>query len=237
MKFLTFTLAGPLVSFGEVERWDHRGTETMPTKSAVIGLLGCCLGLQRGDEKLQLLDERLHMAAYRERSGPLLTDFQTVQSPTGAILNTMRKPRGSTIITPKQYVQDAVFQVFLYGDEKALLECEAAMKHPRWVVSLGRRCCPPSVPLLPQLFDAECIADALENHVSPWWSTLQRRLGVMQEPCLRCEVEYTQGMDVSCFQGGYRVIRHDAVVRADENRYGDRQVISFPMKRREAVCT
>lgn len=237
MKFLTFTLAGPLVSFGETERWDYRCSGDMPTKSAVIGLLGCCLGLPRGDDKLRQLDERLQMAAYRERSGPLLNDFQTVQSPTGAILNAMRKPRGSTIITPKQYVQDAVFQVFLYGDESALLECEAAMKHPKWVVSLGRRCCPPSVPIWPQLFEADCIGDALEGYVNPLWEAFCQRRSIAREARPRCEVEYAEGMDASRYHGGYRAVRHDAVVRADENRYADREVISFPLKRSEIACT
>ena len=236
MKFLMFTLASPLICFGETARWDHRGTEDMPTKSAVIGLLGCCLGLPRGDAGLCRLDEKLHMAAWREQSGPLLTDFQTVQSPTGAILNAMRKPRGSTIITPKQYLQDAVFHVLLYGDDDLLTECEAAMRRPKWVVSLGRRGCPPSVPIVPHVFEAATVREALEKHAVPSPDREGKPPRKAQDP-MRCEVEYVEGMDIRDYPGAYRTVRHDAVIRADENQYGDRQVLSLPLERSVFACT
>lgn len=236
MKFLMFTLAGPLISFGETARWDHRSTEDMPTKSAVIGLLGCCLGLPRGDTGLCRLDEKLHMAVWRERSGPILTDYQTVQSPTGAILNAMRKPRGSTIVTPKQYLQDAVFHVLLYGDETLLLKCEAAMRHPKWVVSLGRRSCPPSMPVVPRVFEEGSVKEALEKYSALSLDRADMARGKPLGP-MRCEVEYVEGMDIRDYPGAYRTVRHDAVIRADENQYGDRQVLSLPLERSVAACT
>ncbi len=268
MRFLTFTLAAPLSSYGETGRWDHRGTADMPTKSSVIGLLGCCMGLHRGDDGLRRLDEALHMAVREDRAGALAEDYQTVQSPGGAILNAMRKPRGSTIVTPKQYLQDAVFQVFLYGDEPALAACAAAMKRPRWVASLGRRCCPPAVPLLPEFFEADSVAAALGTYVDTAWTRLmrakQRRAlenaaaddprgarrkrkraageagsagsAFGEQGSARCEIEYSEALALGGLPGAYRINRQDAVVRADENRYENRQVVACVI-RRGVECT
>ena len=252
MKFLTFSLAGPLCSYGETDRWDYRGTAEMPTKSAVIGLLGCCMGLPRRDKRLRRLCDVLQMAVRRDQAGTLLTDYQTVQSPTGVILNAQRKPRGSTIITPKQYLQDAVYQIFLYGDEGELAMCASALNHPRWVVGLGRSCCPPAVPIVPELFEAESVVDALRRKVDTTWlrwiwekAMMAHKQGKnlaeqgltnrLCESDVRCEVEYSDSFDLNVFTGAYQIVRHDAVICADENRYEDRRVIACVV-RREAVC-
>ena len=252
MKFLTFTLAGPMVSFGETERWDHRGTEEMPTKSAIIGLLGCCMGLRRGDDALRQLGESLHLAVRRDKAGTLLTDYHTVQNPDGMILNTYRKPRGSTIVTPKQYIQDVAFQVFLYGDEDVLNACAAAMLHPKWVVCLGRNGNPPSVPVRPEVFEASSVEDAL----STWVNTASARLYAKKaadaheqgnaraerlwrdrlcEDHVRCEIEDSGALETGALHGATYIVRHDAAVRADVNRYEDRRVVSCVM-RRNAAC-
>ena len=44
MKIMLLRLEGVLQSWGERSRWDHRDTSDMPTKSALIGLLGCAMG-------------------------------------------------------------------------------------------------------------------------------------------------------------------------------------------------
>ena len=164
MKFLTFRLSGPLQSWGDSARWDHRSTATMPSKSAIIGLLGCCMGFRRGDERLQMLSQRLHLAVRADRRGRLMWDFQTVQKPGGKILNAQGKPRGETIITPKQYLQNAAFQVFLFGDEALLEDCMNAMRRPKWVVCLGRRSCPPAEPILPRFVEYDSPFDAVNHY-------------------------------------------------------------------------
>ena len=67
MKFLKLCFQGPLQSWGERSRWDSRDTAAMPTKSAIIGLLGCCLGLERGSEQLTALDAQVHMAVRADK--------------------------------------------------------------------------------------------------------------------------------------------------------------------------
>lgn len=153
MKIMLLRLEGALQSWGEHSRWDHRDTADMPTKSGIVGLLGCAMGLPRGDGRLHELANGLKMAARADRTGSIITDFHTVQSRVGKFSNAEGKPRGDTIITPREYVQDACYTIFLTGSEELLNVCCEALRHPVWVTSLGRRNCPPSRPLLPLLTD------------------------------------------------------------------------------------
>lgn len=151
MKIMLLRLEGALQSWGEHSRWDHRDSADMPTKSGVIGLLGCAMGLPRGDERLHELANGLKMAVRADRMGNIMTDFHTVQSRVGKFLNAEGKPRSDTILTPREYMQDACYTVFLTGKEELLTACCEALRHPVWVACLGRRSCPPSRPLLPFL--------------------------------------------------------------------------------------
>lgn len=163
MKIMLLRLEGILQSWGEHSRWDHRDSADMPTKSGVIGLLGCALGFPRGDERLRELAENLTMAVRTDRMGVVTTDFHTVQSRVGKFSNAEGKPRGDTIITQREYMQDACYTVFLTSNDEWLSACENALRHPVWVPSLGRRSCPPSRPLLPFMTEAyETLEDAVQ---------------------------------------------------------------------------
>ena len=51
-------------------------------------------------------------------------------------------------MTYRHYLQDAVFLVGLESEDTALLqELETALKHPVYPLYLGRRSCPPTLPL------------------------------------------------------------------------------------------
>ena len=231
MKVLTFLLAGSLAAYGECSRWDRRDTADMPTKSAVIGLLGCCMGIPRGDPALQTLDEALCMGVRREKCEGMLTDYQTVSREEG-ILNAQGKSRGSTIITPKQYLLDSAFQIFLSGDEELLLRCEAAMRHPKWVICLGRRGAVPSRPVIPFLIET----DSLENAVREWQDPILSNEKAWNSGTrwMRCEVENRSAAPVS--DEIYTLLnRGDSVIRANENIYAEREVRVFTV-RRDAAC-
>ena len=224
MRFLTFRLVGPLQSWGDSARWDYRSTATMPSKSAVIGLLGCCLGYPRGDSRLESLSQRLHLAVRADRPGRLLWDFQTVQNPGGKILNAQGKPRGETIITPKQYLQNAAFQVFLFGDDEALEMCCEAMRHPKWTACLGRRSCPPAEPIVPRMVELASVDEAVRSFFDP-------RCKVPSE-YMECQVEKAEGTS------GDRVItRMDEVVRGDVNQYLGRSVYVSTVRGGDADCS
>ena len=230
MKMIKFTLSAPLQSWGEDARWDQRTTADMPSKSAVVGLLGCCLGYPRGDDRLNRLNNRLKMAVRADRPGRVMTDYHTVQGTGGVFLNAEGKPRsgGDTIITPKQYLQDARFTVYLWGDEETLCDCYQAMRHPRWAVYLGRKSCVPAVPILPEWTEAATPEEAVQA-----FSEEERR---HSDPFVRVEMD-AEPNDTPC--GRQRIItRRDAVIRADRNEYAVRWVKTFAVKPGgETQCT
>ena len=57
---LYLRLEGPLQSWGERGRWSIRDTGPEPTKSGVIGLLGCAMGVN-DDRELRHLSQALRM--------------------------------------------------------------------------------------------------------------------------------------------------------------------------------
>ena len=138
MKLLILRLEGALQSWGERSHWDHRDTAAFPSKSGVVGLLGCAMGLERGDARLAELADTLAFAVRADRRGTVMTDYHTVQSRRGKFLNTQGKPRGDTIVTPREYLEDACFTAFLAGPVDVLLACADALRSPVWVPCIAR---------------------------------------------------------------------------------------------------
>ena len=147
-KLLILRLEGALQGWDASSKWDERGVEDFPTKSGVVGLLGCALGLERGSTELAEMNEAVTMAVRADRRGDRFTDFQTV---TGFPLrNAEGKPKttGNTIISKRSYLQDACFTVFLEVDKAWHSRLVSALKAPKWCLYLGRKACVPSRPVL-----------------------------------------------------------------------------------------
>src|SRR5579859_3193440 len=76
---LLLRLEGPLQSWGSRARWDVRDTQTEPTKSGIVGLLGCALGYPMGDARLETeLDAGFRFGVRVENPGSVLEDYQTI---------------------------------------------------------------------------------------------------------------------------------------------------------------
>lgn len=77
MNTLFLRLEGPLQAWGLRARWGERDTADAPTKSGVIGLLGCALGLRRDDARLRELSEALRFGVRVDMAGTRLRDYHT----------------------------------------------------------------------------------------------------------------------------------------------------------------
>ncbi len=208
MKLLILRLEGALQSWGERSHWDHRDTANFPTKSGVVGLLGCALGIGRGDARLAELANALSLAVRADRRGAVTTDYHTVQSRRGKFLNAQGKPRCDTIVTPREYLEDACFTAFLSGPEDVLRACAEALRHPVWVPCLGRRSCPPARPLLPHLTDDYA---SLEDAARRFrWKGMEP---ARAEKDLYCEIEDAAG----------KRMRNDQPLDASRDRYAPRR--------------
>lgn len=164
MKLLFLRLEGVMQSWGEHSKWDERDSALMPTKSGVVGLLACALGYPRGDARIDELSRKLDMAVRADRAGNIMIDFHTVQG-TPMLNSEGEKRSGNTITSHRQYLQDASFLVILSGAEETLETCAAALKSPVWPPFLGRKSCPPTLPLIADLNDRYAgVEEALEQY-------------------------------------------------------------------------
>lgn len=154
-SLLVLRLEGPMQAWGREAHWDQRGTHPMPTKSAIAGMIACAMGVERGDERVVDIANSFTMGVRADRPGAYMQDFHTV---TGNPLMTADgKPKarssGNTIVSRREYLQDASFLVVLEAPVDTLKKYQAALMAPKWPVYLGRRSCVPSRPVLETLTD------------------------------------------------------------------------------------
>lgn len=167
--FLVFQLQAPFSSWGEVAVGEYRGSAAHPSVSAIVGLLGAALGLERTDEEsLDHLRDSYGFAVGILMEGRLLRDYHTAQVPSRSELSD--RPRATrrqeldvqnleTILSTRDYQQDAMSLVALQvraGAQafRSLEEMAAALRRPIFTLYLGRKACPPAAPLWPQVIPA-----------------------------------------------------------------------------------
>jgi CRISPR system Cascade subunit CasD len=161
---LRLWLSGPLQSWGTASRFEVRSTELAPSKSATIGLL--CAALGRGRD--QPVDElaALRFGVCIESPGAVLRDFHTVGAGTDPVA-VASGGAGRGIVTERYYLEDAAFVVGLEGhDEQLARALLSAVRAPRWLLSLGRRSCPPAGPLVD---DRAIFRGTLEDALREGW--------------------------------------------------------------------
>ena len=162
-QLLVLRLDGPLQSWGENAKWDFRDSSTMPTKSGIVGLLGCAMGEERGSQVLLELARSITVAVRADRPGVKFVDFQTVQ---GNPLKTADggKRSNNTILSPHAYLQDACFTVFIETTAEWQKRIISALEDPRWCMYLGRKNCVPSSPILADRMEAADLMEALKEY-------------------------------------------------------------------------
>ena len=189
-QILLLRLEGVWQSWGERARWDIRDTRMEPTKSGVVGLLGCALGYPMRDSRLETeLDAGLRFGVRVEHPGHVVQDYQTITNylPSadggykysgGTSPKSVEQLQGdpdkkhATIISPRYYLEDASFLVALEerdGFSGLLARCAQALVEPQWPVYLGRKACIPTRPIFDELTDSyDDIESALAKHQWSW---------------------------------------------------------------------
>ena len=164
--FLTFALVAPLASFGAIAVGERRPTWDRPARSAVLGLVGACLGVEREDDAGQAaLAEGFGVALLCHAPGRLLADYHTAQVPPArgkrrfaTRAQELAAPDLSTILSRRDYRTGAWHLGALWARGEAprwTLDAVAdAMRAPGFAPYLGRKSCPLGLPLHPVLDDA-----------------------------------------------------------------------------------
>ena len=243
---LLLRLEGPLQSWGTRSRWDVRDTAPEPTKSGIIGLLGCALGYPMYDPRLEVLDKSLRFAVRVENPGRMLVDYQTITDylPTadgrfkvkgttlaGPALKLREEGiEPATILSSRAYLADAAFLAAVEQVESGavlLTDSARALQHPKWPLFLGRKACIPTRPIYETLTsDYDSLEDALRRH--PWsWLATRSALRVVLKQQLQVFVEESDqahGPNISQ--------RQDAIQTNSARLYGFRSVkrlsVDFP---------
>lgn len=171
MSWALLWLQGPLQSWGADSRFGRRYTLPFPTRSGILGLVCCAMGLP-GEQREWLArwqGLRQLVSGWRRENvdpaanGALLRDFQMVGSGYDIrdkwqdmlIPKTSEGKRpvgGGSKITCRYYLQDAAFSCALQLPENEEDKVAAALEHPIWSICLGRKTCVPSRPVFAGLF-------------------------------------------------------------------------------------
>lgn len=173
--WLVILIAAPLASFGEEPGNARRGSADRPTRSALIGLAGAALGVERADAEGQSRLSASFLTATRTlRPGAPLTDFHTFQSlpaAKGAVATRAealeRRSDLETSITRRDYRADGLWQAAYCGREGGAISLETlreAFLRPRFMLFAGRKSCPLAAPLAPSIAEAEDVEEVFRTH-------------------------------------------------------------------------
>lgn len=180
MQCLVFRLYGTMASWGSTAIGGVRPTRTMPSRSAVLGLLAAAQGVRRDqEEELSRLNASVHIAVKCEAPGCLLRDYHTAQVPGSerkaiwphrkAELENGHKDV-NTILSTRDYRVDGHWLVALTLTGQAAYSLEAfrdALNEPVFPLYLGRKSCPLSAPVHPVISEAGSVHWALCDYAHP----------------------------------------------------------------------
>lgn len=147
-SLLVLRLEGALQSWGEQAKWDERDSASMPTKSGVVGLLACAMGLERENPEIAALSDHIQIAVRADRPGRKAVDYQTVTGDPLWNAEGKKRSLGNTFISRRTYLEDASFLVVIAADRLWTEKITGALKNPVWCPYLGRKNCIPSCPIL-----------------------------------------------------------------------------------------
>jgi len=244
-EFLIFRLYGPMASWGDIAVGEFRPTFDHPSKSAVLGLIAAAMGIRRDEEERQRELARGYLMAIRiDSPGTLLRDYHTIQVPPTSkgekkYLFTTRKdelavPRDelNTIVSSRDYRCDTVYTICLWGRTAfPPYSLEAIKKHldnPAFVLYLGRKSCPLSLPVHAQIVNAENLAEALGAVRFPDYQFISPLL------CRNDIRIFWEGDEKTGFEREHTVIRRDDPSSRKRWQFGDREehyaIIKIPRR-------
>jgi len=235
VRYLLFPLYAPLASWGDVAVGEYRPTFNYPSRSALLGLLGAALGVERSDEEAHAaLSAGFGIAVAMYEEGRLLRDYHTAQvSSASSLKNRPHRTRAdelaiprddlNTILSTRDYRQDAISLICLWCKIESagwtLDELRAALDEPRFVLYLGRKACPPALPLKPEIVDADDIQAALVL-AAPQLDKLAAQLG-RKTPLILRRVAWEEGVQPG-YQATFSVPRKDDVRSRRRWQFSDR---------------
>jgi CRISPR system Cascade subunit CasD len=163
-------LAGPMQAWGTESRLQLRRSDAFPSKSGVIGLILCAMGVRREDAgpKAGRL-ATLRMGVRIDRAGVSIWDYHTagagigIRQAKGGIKLTASTKEPEAQLSRREYLCDASFLVALQGASQIVGEVATALQDPVWPTYLGRKSCVPTEPMFAGTGDFADLRAAMES--------------------------------------------------------------------------
>lgn len=171
-QYLLFRLFGTIAAWGDTAVGEYRPTWAWPGRSALIGLLAAARGIRRDEvEELDRMGRSYGFAVAIHNSGLLLRDYHTAQVPGAAAKrrwwsrrDELKETDLNTILSSRDYRTDGAWTVAVWErtSEPAipLDHLANSLERPAFALYLGRKACPPSLPLCPHIVEAATLRDA-----------------------------------------------------------------------------
>ncbi len=238
--YLLFQLIGPLQAWGGIAVGEMRPSYAAPSKSAILGLIAAALGIRREEEERHReLDAGYGFAVRIDVPGKPMFDYHTVQMPKarkGREFQTRRQELTSlapnespaTLLSTREYIQDAAFTACIWSCAQpapySLTDIAHAIKHPVFPLYLGRKSCPPALPLSPQEIHAPTLAQAFTEYTLDQGVTEKLVSRYAKPGNLR--IVYESTTETGFAQDGtghvHQVTRRDAVMSRVHRQFRDR---------------
>lgn len=199
-EFLVFRLVAPYSSFGAVAVGERRPTWDRPSKSQILGLVACALGIERTEEERHFELTRAHLFAVRvDDAGRVQSDYHTSQVPpqrrnrrfaTRADELAVDKTELKTILSRRENRLGAFYSIALAtkgnaGSAPSLATIADALRTPVFVPFAGRKANALMLPMSPEIVsadDVEAAFVAFDARESPEQKDLRRRLWLGPQP-------------------------------------------------------
>lgn len=233
-EFLIFRLYGSMASWGDIAVGEFRPTFDHPSKSAVMGLIAAAMGIRRDEEERQRELAAGYLMAIRiDGPGILLRDYHTAQVPpagkgkmkyhflTRKDELAVPKDELNTILSSRDYRCDAVYTICLWGRTASppypVETIKTHLANPAFVLYLGRKSCPLSLPVHAQIARAENLAEALKSIQFPDHPFISR---LTSRNNFRV---FWEGDEQSGFEEEHTVIRRDDPSSRRRWQFADRE--------------
>lgn len=173
-EFLLFTVHAPLASWGEIAVGELRRSWMAPSRSAVLGVLGAALGIDRSDDEAQrALVQGYRVAIRLDAVGTAMLDYHTVQTVAATHVRKLKPATRAelmaiadreTIISKREYRQNAVVTVVVWtrpGARWSLGDMAQALQYPAFTLFAGRKANPLGLPMQPRVEEARTLVNVL----------------------------------------------------------------------------
>jgi len=153
-QYLAIKLDGVMQAWGGHTYEDLRHSELIPTRSAVLGILAACVGIDRKDvAELESLSATIRMAVRLDSRPQRMMDFHTVLDAR----KVDGKPNQNPVVSKREYLCDAKYTVLIQSTSESYFSLELleqAIRQPVYTPFLGRRSCLLSRPLFDAVISA-----------------------------------------------------------------------------------